>query len=324
MQDSVENKRLSLLYRLFYVLKPAIPRALQILARRRVVCRQRRKYADIWPIDPAAGRMPPDWPGWPDDKQFALVLAHDVDTQAGHDKCRYLMDLEEELGFRSTFNVVPERYRVAASLLDEIKARGFGLGVHGLTHDGKMFDSHEIFQQRARRINHYLATWGTRGFSSPSMHSNLAWMHALEIDYATSTFDTDPFEPQQSGVGTIFPFMVNNVPNNHRYVELPYTLAQDFTLFILMREKTIALWQTKLRWIAQHHGMALLNTHPDYMNFGGGPNKLEEYSADHYKQFLTWVRHHYRNVCWEAKASEVAEHLYAGTQCTIKEYSRAR
>ena len=53
------------------------------------------------------------------------------------------------------------------------------------------------------------------------------------------------------------------------YVELPYTLPQDSTLFLLLREKTNGIWKTKLDWIAQHGGMALLNTHPDYMRFDG-------------------------------------------------------
>src|SRR6516164_8618023 len=36
------------------------------------------------------------------------------------------------------------------------------------------------------------------------------------------------------------------------YVELPYTLPQDSTLFILLGEKTTNIWQRKLDWIAQH------------------------------------------------------------------------
>jgi hypothetical protein len=49
------------------------------------------------------------------------------------------------------------------------------------------------------------------------------------------------------------------------YVELPYTLPQDFTLFTVMREKDIDIWKKKLDWIVEKGGMALLITHPVYL-----------------------------------------------------------
>jgi hypothetical protein len=35
------------------------------------------------------------WSGWPEQKQFALILMHDVDTVRGHDKAHHLMELEK-------------------------------------------------------------------------------------------------------------------------------------------------------------------------------------------------------------------------------------
>ena len=67
------------------------------------------------------------------------------------------------MGFRSSFNFVPERYgEISLDLLRELKQRGFGIGVHGLKHDGKLFSSKKIFDERAPRINAYLKKWGTR------------------------------------------------------------------------------------------------------------------------------------------------------------------
>src|ERR1700746_3430317 len=40
------------------------------------------------------------------------------------------------------------------------------------------------------------------------MFHKLDWLHDLDIEYDASTFDTDPFEPQPDGHGTIFPFWV--------------------------------------------------------------------------------------------------------------------
>ena len=53
------------------------------------------------------------------------------------------------------------------------------------------------------------------------------------------------------------------------YIELPYTLAQDSTLFILLQEQSAEIWRRKLDWVAEHGGMALVNVHPDYLTFKG-------------------------------------------------------
>ena len=83
------------------------------------------------------------------------------------------MDLEIDVGVRSTFLFVPERYNVSMDLINELKKKGFQIGVHGLKHDGKLFKSFSHFKKRAVRINEYLKSWGTKGFSSPSMHHKL-------------------------------------------------------------------------------------------------------------------------------------------------------
>ena len=138
------------------------------------------------------------------------------------------------------------------------------------------------------------------------MQHNLAWIHKLNIEYDASTFDTDPFEPQSDGFQTIFPFFVHSRNGGKGYVELPYTLPQDFTVFVLMEEKRIDIWRKKLDWIADAGGMALLNVHPDYMKFGDGPSGLDEYSADLYRQFLEYVRERYEGRYWHALPKEIS------------------
>ena len=296
--------------KIFYNIKPFIPRRLQIFVRRRVISYRLEKNCHIWPIDPAAGAPPKEWQEWPNNKKFALVLSHDVDTQKGHDQCYQLMEIEEKLGFRSSFNFVAEKYHVSRTLIEDIKNRGFEVCVHGLNHDGKLFFSRKIFNHRAKRINHYLREWGSNGFTSPSMLCNLDWMHALNISHSTSTFDTDPFEPQQNPVGTIFPFWVkNNVASPEGlsgYVELPYTLPQDFTLFVLMKEQHIDIWKEKLHWIAEKGGMALFNSHPDYMNFNKQKNGNEEYNAELYIEFLEYIKNKYKDQYWHALPKDIA------------------
>ena len=104
--------------RLYYGFKPYLPWQLRIAARRVLARSQRRRSAHIWPINEAAGRLPDGWPGWPDGKKFALVLTHDVEGTKGLDKCRQLMEIELRLGFRSSFNFIPEgQYKVSPGTL---------------------------------------------------------------------------------------------------------------------------------------------------------------------------------------------------------------
>jgi hypothetical protein len=292
---------------IFYFTKPIMPRSLQILLRRAYARLKLRACRHLWPIDHGAGQPPIDWTGWPKEKRFALVLTHDVDTAAGHDRCLQLADLEEEFGFRSCFNFVPKDYPVSPDLRRKLTERGFDVGVHGLVHDSKLFRSRKIFEERARLINQYLKEWGAAGFHSPSTLRNLSWIGELDIEYDGSTFDNDPFEPQPDGVRTIFPFWVAADSTEKGYVELPYTLPQDHCLFVILKARDIAIWKEKLDWIAAKGGMALLNSHPDYMNFENKKYGLEEYDSSMYMAFLQYAKSEYGGQYWHALPREIAQ-----------------
>ena len=254
-----------------------------------------KKYQSVWPILNSSSIKPPSWKGWPDNKKFALILTHDVEHQKGYEKVLDLMSVEKDLGFKSSFNFVPERdYKVEKSLLDILEANGFEAGVQGLYHDGKLYSSRKEFLRRAAIINEYLKGWNALGFRSPAMHHNLEWLMDLNIKYDLSTFDTDPFEPQSDGAGTIFPFYIKG-EDGRGFLELPYTLPQDSTLFIILKEKDDRIWRKKLDWIAKNEGMALINVHPDYLNFDSQINRTEEFSVSIYKDFLNYIKDNYTN-----------------------------
>lgn len=294
--------------RLFYILKPIIPRRLQLFLRRKLVQSKLPLYKDIWPIVQGSERSPENWKGWPDGKQFALLLTHDVEKKKGYERVLRLMEIEKDLGFISSFYFVPERdYKVERVLLDTLKQNGFEYGVHGLYHDGKLFSSEEEFLKRAVQINRYLKEWGAVGFRAPAMHHNLDWIGTLDIEYDMSTFDTDPFEPQPDGVGTIFPFWVPN--KRHKkggYVEIPYTLPQDFTPLVLLKHKHIKVWKNKLDWIVKNGGMALLNVHPDYINFQNEKN-LEQFPIEFYLELLNYIKNTYSEQYWLALPNDMAK-----------------
>jgi hypothetical protein len=294
--------------KLYYIIKPIIPRSLQIFLRRIRIKITINKYKDVWPILESAGKKPDGFPRWEDNKKFAFVLTHDVELQKGHDKCLKLMNLEKQLGFKSSFNFVPERYNVSPELRDELVKNDFEVGVHGLNHDGKLFRSREVFSARAKKINEYLKHWNAIGFRAPAMHHNLEWQHELNIKYDLSTFDTDPFEPQADGVETIFPFWVSDNRSTNGYWEFPYTLVQDFTLLVLMKEDTVDIWKRKIDWIADKGGMILVNVHPDYINFNN-KSRLEEFPVKLYIDLLQYISKKYKDNYWNPLPGELAEYL---------------
>ena len=303
-----------LLRRVYYALKPHLPWRLRIAMRRILARRLRRTTAGVWPIDPAASTPPEGWPGWPGGKKFAVVLTHDVEGPAGLAHCRELAEQERQLGFRSSFNFIPEgSYALDPDLRTWLTQNGFEVGVHDLEHDGHLFDSQAGFEGKAERINHYLREWGAKGFRAGFMLRNLDWLHKLDIVYDCSTFDTDPFEPQPESAGTIFPYWTpepgadakaNAAPRG--YVELPYTLPQDSTLFVLLQESSNAIWRDKLEWVAGHGGMVLLNVHPDYLGVRGEGSSSQRTVLEHYTDLLQFIQARFPDAYWHALPHQVA------------------
>ena len=291
----------------YYRVKPFLPRRLQIALRRARARIILRVQGQVWPIDEKTANPPKNWPGWPDGKRFAFVMTHDVETEVGRDRSVELMRLDQEFGIVSSFNFIPERYEVSRELRNHLESRGFEIAVHDLKHDGKLLQSRSEFIENAKSINRYLKDWKATGFRAGAMHHNLEWFHSLEIEYDASTFDCDPFEPQPDGAGTIFPFRVDPSDGNGKgYVEMPYTLPQDFTLFVILKQESIDLWRKKLDWVASKGGMCLLITHPDYMTFDGNPRRFDEYPAGRYREFLQYVKEKYAGQYWNATARDVA------------------
>jgi len=305
-QFGVNHWRLSPAQRLYYHLKPLLPRAATRLLRQINRIPTQANFPLRWPIEDryarfqwetvrqlleiAGRRASPFIHFWPEGRRLAFVLTHDIEMADGQAFVRQVADLEESLSFRSSFNFVPERYRLDQGLMRELRARGFEVGVHGLKHDGKLFQSQEEFLRRAARINQYLKEFGAVGFRAPLTHRHPEWMQALEIEYDLSFFDTDPFEPMSGGTMSVWPFAMGH------FMELPYTLVQDYTLTAVLREKTPRIWLKKIEFINSYYGMALVNTHPDYLE---APNTWRVY-----EEFLREMKR--RGGYWQALPCQVA------------------
>jgi hypothetical protein len=163
-QFGADHWTLTRLQRLYYTFKPLIPR----FVARRIQRARRRSSANSralqWPVEPryasflwdvaknllqVNGRSEAAYRRlWPEARSFALILTHDVETAKGVKFVSSVADLEERFGFRSAFYFVPERYRVDPRLLDDLRNRGFEIGIHGLNHNGKMFFSHARFSRK--------------------------------------------------------------------------------------------------------------------------------------------------------------------------------
>jgi len=93
------------------------------------------------------------------------------------------------------------------------------------------------------------------------------------------------------------------------YVALPYTLPQDSTLCVMLGETSPEIWMRKLDWIAKHGGMALIDTHPDYMALDGSNPQAGEYPIGLYKELLHYARSRYAGEYWAALPRQVAAYL---------------
>ncbi|MEA2230074.1 MAG: hypothetical protein QOF04_3704 [Solirubrobacteraceae bacterium] len=263
----------------YYAIKPLLPRSVQLALRRAYATRQRRRRFPAWPIEPVLVRLQHDAIRaelrrrgvarlpfvnfWPDGRRFAWILTHDVEGPAGVQRIPSVLDVERRHGAVSSWNVVAEWYPIPPGTFERVREAGGEIGLHAVRHDGKLFSSREHFEGELPQIHGYVEAWGVDGFRSPATHRNADWMPELGCRYDSSFPDTDPFEPQPGGCCSIHPFFLGDM------VELPVTLVQDHTLFEILRCDDIAPWLDKAGWVARHHGLVNVITHPDYLDTAG-------------------------------------------------------
>lgn len=291
---------------LYYACKPLIPRGAQLALRRLYAGRQRTRRFPRWPVEPVLVQMReqallrqmrecgldrlPLVNLWPRRRRFAFVLTHDVEGPKGIELIEPVLEVERRHRVVSSWNFVAEDYPIPAGLFDRLRAAGCEIGLHGITHDGKLFQSRARFEADLPKIHSYMRDWDACGFRSPATHRRADWMGRLGCLYDSSFPDTDPFEPQSGGCCSILPFMLDGL------VELPITLVQDHTLLHILRRHTPDLWIEKSDWIAAHHGLVNLITHPDYLDT---PQRLDVY--DRFLSHLTGMQGG-----WHALPREVA------------------
>jgi hypothetical protein len=277
----------------YYALRPGLPTPIRRHVQRLGFRNWDRIPFPRWPVDASVDallrealrallaarpgtRLPFVW-FWPEGAPACAMMTHDVESRAGLAFCDRLMDIDDEAGVKSSFQVIPEgRSELSTGLVRRFRERGFEVNVHDLNHDGRLYQHRELFLERMARINGYAREFGCRGFRSGAMYRRQDWFDAMGFDYDMSVPNVAHLEPQRGGCCTVMPYFVGRV------LELPLTTAQDYHVFHLMGAYTTDLWQRQIELILAHHGLISFIAHPDY---------LQEHRAQAvYRQLLERVR----------------------------------
>jgi hypothetical protein len=300
----------------YYLVRPAMPRSVQLGLRRLFTRVQAASSFPGWPIEDSlhdfydwlfavlaelAGRPVPFLGLWPEGRSWALVLTHDVETAVGLSEMDLLRGPERTHGYRSSWNLVGARYQVDDKTVRALQDDGCEIGVHGLLHDGRDLAG-RLIDERLPAMWEHAKRWNAVGFRSPATHRGWELMPRLGFEYDSSYTDTDPYEPEPGGCCTYLPYF------NRDTVELPITLPQDHTIFVILQCPDADLWLRKAGHIRDRGGMVLVLTHPDYAR--------DQQLADAYQTLLDTFADD--GTAWHALPREVAAWWRGRAASTIR------
>lgn len=208
---------------------------------------------------------------WRRGKTYALAVTHDVETETGLNVgAPRMLEAEQRLGIRSTWNIPSERYPLKPEPVIRLATSG-EVGTHDTKHDGRLVLINESGMvsrlSNCRDRLERLSGQRVRGFRAPLLQHSRAMLRALGTagyDFDSSCPSWEMLSPtsfQPHGVGTVFPFYVENL------LEIPVSLPQDHQLIRVAgqspAEASDAVVQIS-KWIRGVGGACVLLTHPDY------------------------------------------------------------
>ena len=264
---------------IYYALRPWLSPAIRILIKKLQLRGWQKIPFPEWPVDRSveniceqllllslqvhkSDRIPFIW-FWPRGARGCVMMTHDVETLAGRDACAKLMDIDDSFGIKASFEIIPEeRYGVTPDFLDTIRRRGYEIAIHDLKHDGRLFDRHDEFLSRARKINQYAKQYGAGTFRSGVLYRQPEWLDAFQFSCDMSIPNVAHLDPQRGGCCTVMPYFIGNM------IELPLTTTQDYILSYLLGEHSIDLWKKQISMILEKAGLVSFIVHPDYVMSG--------------------------------------------------------
>lgn len=216
------------------------------------------------------------FPYWPDNKRYAIVLTHDIDTKCGLKKSKEVSELEKDYELRSCLYVVgtlcKSEFNALSSLIDD----GFEVGIHGYNHDNKIsFLNKRDIKKRLDMLIWLIERLHVKGFRSPSLLRTENLFDEVEeiFEYDSSIPDTEIAQPSPgNGCGTVFPFYYEKL------LILPVTIPMDSTLLALGYDpkSILRIWLQKLAFIKRIGGLAVFVTHPE-PHFSGNKKMFDIY-----------------------------------------------
>ncbi|NJB69220.1 peptidoglycan/xylan/chitin deacetylase (PgdA/CDA1 family) [Desulfobaculum xiamenense] len=207
-----------------------------------------------------------------------VVLTHDCDTADGLARAHELAAVDESLGWRALWNVVPGT-EPDPSRLDHLRGHGHEIGLHGLTHDNdEAFLAADALRHALDALAPFRERYGIRGYRGPSWYRTRTMFDVLEefFDYDLTCLDNDFVCPGgHGGVGDVWPFRMR--PG---LVEMPCTLPFEAPLVAggVRPQALTDWWWPKVCWLARCGGVLVINTHPD-AHYCGRPEVREAYRA---------------------------------------------
>lgn len=241
----------------------------------------------IWPLDLSADFLADLIDG--QRSAFAsgptpVVLTHDLDSEEGLENLvSMFLDLEEEMGARSTSYVVPFAWKLDCSLLDEVKRRGHGLGIHGYDHSNRTpFLRTEERVGRLQAARDIVDRYQITGYRSPSLLRTRELLRDLAMFYRyDSSIPTSGglFPVPNNGCASARPFRIGSI------IEIPITLPRDGSLLFLgyRPDEILEMWISCAELIARSGGVVTLLTHCE-AHFSGSQAMLNVY-----RRFLEYV-----------------------------------
>jgi hypothetical protein len=260
----------------YYAMRPFLPASVRKHLQRMALRGWDRARFPGWPIDQTVDRLfdemmvcairansgqpiPFIW-FWPDGYSSCATMTHDVETTVGRDFCITLMDLDDTFGIKSSFQLIPEvRYEVSDEFLRTLRERGFEINVHDFNHDGDLFRNREEFLRRVARINDYGRKFRSAGYRSGVLYRNLDWYEFFDCSYDMSVPNVGHLDPQRGGCCTTKPYFIGKI------LEIPVVATQDYTLFNILRQYSMDLWEQQIELVLEQHGLISFIIHPDYL-----------------------------------------------------------
>ncbi|MGH9685822.1 MAG: hypothetical protein ACRD5K_01865 [Candidatus Acidiferrales bacterium] len=295
--------------KVYYFVRKLLPVSVRRHLQRLYFNDWRKRPFPAWPVDltvdtlhrellrltmlaTGTSRVPFIW-FWPEGATSCLIMTHDVETAAGRDFTPQLMKIDESHGLKSSFQVIPEdRYSVSDEFIREIRDGGFEFNIHDLNHDGKLYRERNEFLRRAAKINEYAHRYGAAGFRAGAMYRNLDWYDSFTFSYDMSVPNVAHLEPKRGGCCTVFPFFIGKI------LEIPVTMAQDYSLFHILNDYSLDLWKQQLDLVHARNGLMSFITHPDYL-IDRKSRREYEYLLDHLRERIS------RDKLWNALPGEV-------------------